>query len=150
MVVDLEKVIELEREDRLRPRLRDRTFGDWMYFIHHPLHQHDVELFTYYFNIGLMGFAVRCSYKYAVWVKSEFFAAKSRDDVEIERRMRAAMAAKLQQQQQSTMGSGSQNQQRQFSTMVVKRRSPGFYRSQGLSLRCIGAVASKIRCCVLK
>jgi hypothetical protein len=86
-MVDLERIIELEKEDRLRPRLRDRHFTDWIYFARHPLHQHDVELVAYYFNIGLCIYAFKSCVQYFLWVKDEFVAAKKRDDVVILKRL---------------------------------------------------------------
>jgi len=112
---DIERILELEKEDRLRPRLKDRDKWDWLYMWNHPLHRHDVELFMYYLHIGLLLYGVRIAYKYFAWVKSEFVRAKERDD---EVMARIAEQKKQQQQQNEKL---IQEGKRSYSTAIGKQ-----------------------------
>lgn len=92
---DFERILELEKEDRLRLRLKDRDKWDLLYLWSHPLRRHDVEMLMYYFHIGIILYCVRVVDKYFVWVKREFKHAKERDDTFIEAKRRDSRSSLL-------------------------------------------------------
>jgi hypothetical protein len=94
--LEIEVILDQEREDRLRPRLKDRRLADWFFIAQQPLHRDDIDVIAYYLGFAIYGATFVYLGKYFRWVWEEFKSAKQRDDAALLRlhHLRAQESAK--------------------------------------------------------